>query len=107
MFLDRDSELQGTTEIGYMIHPDHAGHDFATAAVYSALAIGFEQWGVHRIYARVDEDNVGSARVCQKIGMRQEARLIENDRRGDVWSTEMIFAMLNREWKQPKGTGQS
>lgn len=99
VFLSKSAELQGTTELGYMLHPDHHGRGFATEAVAVALRIGFEEWGVHRIYARVNEDNTASARVCQKLGMRQEARLIESDRRGDVWSTELVFAMLDREWK--------
>lgn len=102
VFLSKDEELQGTTEVGYMFHPDHYGRGFATEAVREALRIGFEEWGVHRIYARVDEENIGSVRVCQKIGMRQEARLIESDRRGDVWSTELVFAMLDREWHERK-----
>lgn len=99
IFLSKDAELQGTTEIGYVIHPDYAGYGYATEAAREVLRIGFEEWGVHRIYARVDEDNTGSVRVCQHLGMRQEARFIENDRRGDKWSTELVFAMLDREWE--------
>ncbi|MCO5217193.1 MAG: GNAT family N-acetyltransferase [Thermomicrobiales bacterium] len=99
IYLNKDAELQGTTEIGYVIHPNYAGHGYATEAAREVLRIGFEEWGVHRIYARVDEDNTGSTRVCQHLGMRQEGRLIENDRRGDKWSTELVFAMLDREWK--------
>lgn len=30
--------------------------------------------------------------------MRQEARLIENDIRDGEWRTELVFAMLSREW---------
>ena len=100
VFLSKDDELAGTTEIGYVIHPDYAGHGYATEATREALRIGFEEWGVHRIYARVDEDNIGSVRVCQHLGMRQEGRLLENDRRDDKWSTELVFAMLDREWQQ-------
>ena len=99
VFLNKHDELQGSYEIGYMFHPDFYGHGYATETVREVLRIGFEEWDVHRIYARVDEDNIGSTRVCQKLGMRQEARLIESDRRGDVWSTELNFAMLNREWR--------
>lgn len=99
VFLNKEAELQGTAEVGYMLHPDHQGQGFATEAVRAALRIGFEEWCVHRMYARVDEDNIASVRVCQKLGMRQEARLIENDRRGHFWSNELIFAMLDREWK--------
>lgn len=105
VFLNKSAEMTGSYEIGYMIHPDHAGHGFATEAARMAMKIGFEKWGVHRIYARVDEDHVASARVCQRLGMRQEARLIENDKRGDLWSNELIFAMLDREWTAHLDTG--
>jgi RimJ/RimL family protein N-acetyltransferase len=98
VFLHRDDELAGTTELGYVIHPDFAGHGYGTEAAREVLRIGFEEWGVHRIYARVDEDNIGSVRVCQHLGMRQEGRLVENDQRDGEWSTELVFAMLDREW---------
>lgn len=98
VFLNKDAELNGTAEIGYVIHPDYEGHGYATEASREVLRIGFEEWHVHRIYARVDEENIGSIRICQHIGMRQEARLIENDQRDGKWSTELIFALLDREW---------
>ncbi len=98
VFLNKDDELAGTTELGYVIHPDFSGNGYATEAAREALRIGFEEWRVHRIYARVDEDNTGSVRVCQHLGMRQEARLVENDQRDGQWSTELVFAMLDREW---------
>lgn len=98
MMLRANGEPHVSFEIGYMIHPGHVGQGFATEAARATLRIGFEEWGVHRIYARIDADNIGSIRVCQRLGMRQEARLVENDRRGDVLSTELIYAMLNREW---------
>lgn len=99
MMLRASRETSGSYEIGYMIHPDHMGHGFATEAARCAMRVGFEEWDVHRIYARIDEENIASVRVCQHLGMRQEARLIENDKRGDAWSTELVFAILDREWK--------
>lgn len=106
VFLNRDAEMKGATEIGYMFHPNHAGHGFATEAVRAALRIGFEEWGEHRIFARVDEENIASVKVCEKLGMRQEARFIENDMRGEVWSNELVFAMLSREWVAQNGDSE-
>lgn len=103
IFLSNSDELHGSTEIGYVIHPDFAGNGFATEAAQQVLRVGFEDWKVHRVYARVDAENIGSMRVCQRLGMRQEARLIESDKRGDVWSTELVFAMLDREWTEMYG----
>lgn len=102
IFLSKDAELQGTAEIGYVIHPHYAGNGYATEAAREVLRIGFEEWQVHRIYARVDEDNIGSTRVCEHLGMRLEGTLLENDRRGDKWSTELVYAMLDREWEERK-----
>lgn len=103
VFLSKHEELQGTAEIGYMLHPDHAGKGFGTAAVRAALRIAFRDWGVHRVYARVDEENIGSVRICEKVGMRLEARFVDNDRnpmRNNAWSTELNYAILDREWEE-------
>ena len=41
-------------EIGYMFHPDHAGHGYATEAARVMLRLGFEEYGLHRIVGRLD-----------------------------------------------------
>lgn len=97
--IGRDAELTGSYEVGYVIHPAQAGHGFATEAARAAIEFGFAALGAHRVYARVDEDNIPSMRICQRLGMRQEARLIENDWRDDAWSNEVIFAIVDREWR--------
>ncbi|MEV4703980.1 GNAT family N-acetyltransferase [Actinoplanes sp. NPDC049316] len=85
-------------EIGYVFHPDHAGHGYATEAARAMLRLGFEELGLHRITARVDERNGASAAVVRRLGMRQEARLVENEMFKGEWSTELDFAMLATEW---------
>ena len=102
VFLRKDAEMHGSAETGYVVHPDHAGNGYATEAARAVLHIGFAEWKVHRIYARVDEENLGSVRVCERLGMRREGRLLENDRRGDAWSSELIFALIDREWTRMK-----
>jgi RimJ/RimL family protein N-acetyltransferase len=85
-------------EIGYVFHPDHAGHGYATEAARAMLRLGFEELGLHRIVARVDERNEASAAVLRRLGMRQEARLVENEMFKGEWTTELDFAMLAAEW---------
>ena len=53
---------------------------------------------VHRIVARIDERNEPSLRLARRLGMRQEARLVRNERFKGEWSTEVDFAMLAEEW---------
>jgi RimJ/RimL family protein N-acetyltransferase len=85
-------------EIGYVFNPDFAGHGYATEAARAVLRLGFEDLGLHRIVARLDERNEASARVARRLGMRQEARLVDNEIFKGEWSTELQFALLADEW---------
>jgi RimJ/RimL family protein N-acetyltransferase len=85
-------------EIGYVQHPDHGGHGYATEAAHELLRLGFEELGLHRIIARVDERNEASAKLLRRLGMREEARLVHNELFKGEWSTELDFAMLADEW---------
>ncbi|WP_250004120.1 GNAT family N-acetyltransferase [Actinoplanes sp. M2I2] len=85
-------------EIGYVFNPDFAGRGYATEAASAVLRLGFEDLGLHRIVARLDERNEASARVARRLGLRQEARLVDNEIFKGEWSTELQFAMLADEW---------
>lgn len=84
-------------EIGYALHPDVGGRGLATEAARATLGLAFTTYGFHRVYARIDEENLASVRVVERLGMRQEARLVESDLRDGVWSTELVYAILDRE----------
>jgi RimJ/RimL family protein N-acetyltransferase len=98
------SREHGGGEIGYVLHPDFGGHGYATEAVHALLRLGFDELGLHRIIARVDERNESSARLARRLGMRQEARLVHNEFFKGEWSTELDFAMLADEWPAYRGT---
>jgi RimJ/RimL family protein N-acetyltransferase len=85
-------------ELGYVVSPDFGGQGYATEAAREMLRLGFEELGLHRIVARVDERNESSARLARRLGMRQEARLVQNEFFKGEWSTELDFAMLAEEW---------
>lgn len=85
-------------EIGYVLNPDFAGHGYATEAAHALLRLGFDDLGLHRIVARIDERNGSSAKLARRLGMRHEARLVRNELFKGEWSTELDFAMLADEW---------
>jgi RimJ/RimL family protein N-acetyltransferase len=87
-------------EIGYVIHPDHQGRGYATEAARALLALGFEGLHLHRITGRIDQRNPASGAVLRKAGMRMEAVLVENEWFKGEWSTEVDFAILDREWRE-------
>ncbi len=96
-----DEHRQG--EVGYIIHPDRAGMGYATEAVRPLLRIAFHGLGLHRIVGRVEARNIASARVLEKLGMRLEAHLVENEWVKDEWQSELVYAILDREWRQTVG----
>ena len=62
------------------------------------LAFGFETLGLHRVIGRLDARNVASARVLEKLGMRREAELVENEWIKGEWQSELVYAVLAHEW---------
>ena len=97
------SEEHAGGEIGYVFNPSLGGRGYATEAVTMMLRLGFEELGIHRIIARIDERNDPSVRLARRVGMRQEARLVENEFFKGEWSTELDFAMLAAEWHAAHG----
>lgn len=91
-------------ELGYAFNPDFGGLGYATEAAHAMLRLGFEGLGLRRIIARLDERNEPSARLARRLGMRQEARLVQNELFKGEWSTELDFAMLADEWLARRGS---
>jgi RimJ/RimL family protein N-acetyltransferase len=86
-------------EIGFVFHPDHHGQGYATEAARPLLEFGFTAVGLHRIIGRLEARNAPSARVLEKLGMRREALLVENERVKGEWQSELDYAILEREWR--------
>ena len=89
-------------EIGYFVHPRHTGRGYATEGAGAMLRWAFEEAGFHRVFGRVEPRNVASARVLEKLGMRKEAHLVENEWVKGEWQSEAIYAILAREWRQAR-----
>jgi RimJ/RimL family protein N-acetyltransferase len=86
-------------EIGYIFNPAHHGRGYATEAARVLLDLGFGELGLHRIYARCAAANTASWRVMERLGMRREAHLRENMFVKGVWDEELIYALLEDEWR--------
>ncbi|WP_215545643.1 GNAT family N-acetyltransferase [Amycolatopsis sp. CA-230715] len=93
------SEEHRRAEIGFVFHPDHYGRGYATEAARELLRLGFDCLGLHRVIGRCDARNIASATVLGKLGLREEARLRENEFVKGEWVDELVFAILDREWR--------
>lgn len=86
-------------DIGYELDPRYWGHGYATEAARALLAFGFEELGLHRIWAWCIAENSSSVHVLEQIGMRQEGRLREHERMKGQWWDTLLYAILEHEWQ--------
>lgn len=91
------SERDKTAEVGFILDPRHQGQGFATEAARALLDWAFTS-GFHRVIGRTEARNTASARVLEKLGMRLEAHHVENEWVKGEWQSELVYAMLDREW---------
>jgi RimJ/RimL family protein N-acetyltransferase len=94
------SEGHSQGELGFVVHPAHQGRGYATEASRPLLDFAFGAAGLHRVVGRTEARNIASARVLEKLGMRREAHLIENEWVKGEWQSELVYAMLAEEWEK-------
>ena len=93
------SEEHRQGEIGFIVHPDHQGHGYATEASRALLQLAFEDLKLHRVVGHLEARNEASARVLEKLGMRREAHFVENEYVKGEWQSGLVYAILDREWR--------
>ena len=86
-------------DIGYELDPNYWGQGYATEAARALVDYGFSHLGVHRIWASCVADNLASAHVLEKLGMRLEGRLRENEYYKGRWWDPLVYAILDYEWR--------
>jgi RimJ/RimL family protein N-acetyltransferase len=86
-------------EIGFVFHPGYQGRGLATEAAEVVLGLGFGGLGLHRVIGRCDALNLPSARLMERLGMRQEAHFVHNEIFKGAWGDELVYAMLEDEWR--------
>jgi len=94
------SAVHRSGEIGWILNPKFSGRGLATEAAHALLHLCFEELGLHRVIARVESENESSRRLAARLGMRQEAELVDNEWFKGRWSSEVDFAMLEDEWRE-------
>jgi RimJ/RimL family protein N-acetyltransferase len=87
-------------ELGWVIHPEHAGQGYATEAVGELFRICFEDLGLRRVTALCFADNVPSWRLMERLGMRREEHNVRDSlHRSGEWLDGFGYALLAEEWR--------
>ena len=87
-------------ELGWALHPDHAGRGYATEAVRALFRLCFDDLGLRRVVAHCFADNVASWRLMERLGMRRECYTVrESLHRSGQWLDGMSYGLLADEWR--------
>lgn len=93
-FIDEDQ-----VELGCTLHISFQKKGYATEALHVIIDYLFIHLSKHRITTSVDPNNSNSIRLIERLGFRKEAHFIESLLVNNVWTDDVIYSILRREWK--------
>lgn len=105
---DAESDAD-TLSVGWNFNPGFAGKGYAFEAASALFRHLFTAGGIRRIYAYVEDHNVPSRRLCEKLGMRREGVFLDfvsftkDDAGNPIYENTMQYAILRREWQAAQG----
>jgi len=85
-------------EIGYWLGKKHWGEGLMTEAVRLVLKFGFGNLKLHRVYAKLFEENIASAGILEKCGFKLEGRMREERYRYGKWHDALRYGILESEF---------
>lgn len=95
---------EDTFSVGWNFNADFGGLGFASEAARALFAYLFTVRRARRLYAYVEDHNVASRRLCERLGMRQEGLFVEfvsfeaDDNGEPIFENTMQYAILRKEW---------
>lgn len=99
-----DSEEEQCGEIGYVVNPLFTGQGLATEASMALVSALFDTQKFRTILAKLDDRNVASRVVVEKLGFRQVSHAVEDELfKGERIST-FVYATLRDEWESSMST---
>jgi RimJ/RimL family protein N-acetyltransferase len=87
------------TEIGIALTASgERGHGLAAEALTLLIEYAFTELGLHRIWARIIENNTPSVRLFTRLGFRLEGRLRQHVRRRGQYRDMLVYGLLPEDW---------
>lgn len=85
--------------IGYELSPEYWHRGFMTEVIEKIVEYGFHHLELNRIEAFVEPKNVGSRRVLEKTGFREEGILKEHYFWRNSFVDNVVYALLKKDYK--------
>jgi ribosomal-protein-alanine N-acetyltransferase len=87
-------------EISYDLSPRWWGQGYMREALQAVLQFGFDRLNLHRIEALVDPRDTRSQNLLYGLGFKLEGVLRDHDLIKGRFQDDMVFALLEGEWKK-------
>jgi RimJ/RimL family protein N-acetyltransferase len=87
-------------EVGFSLIQAYQGQGYATEAVERLLDYLFQDLWVHRVRAFCLTENRASARLLERVGMRQEGYFQQSYWHRERWVDEYAYAILRDDWQK-------
>lgn len=81
-------------EIGYKFSSEHHHKGYATEAVEKLIDIAFSELNLHRLCARVQEDNLPSIRLLVGLGFEKEGICRDYLCLNGVWTDHLQYSLI-------------
>ncbi|MEN3161290.1 GNAT family protein [Tistrella mobilis] len=94
-----------TWSVGWNFNPAWGGRGYALEAARALFGWLFSTAGARRLYAYVEDHNLASQRLCERLGMRREGLFLDfvsfrTDATGaPIYENTFQYALLRREWE--------
>ena len=105
-----DGQLVGVTglvmkgdeiaELGYWIGVPFWNRGYGSEAARAIIRYGFEECGLHRIFAGHFTRNPASGKVMQKAGMTFEGTLRQHQKKWGEYLDVSFYGILREEWRR-------
>lgn len=83
-----------SAELGYWVAQPYWGRGVATEAVRQICRLGFEHYGLARIWAQCFDTNTASQKVLEKNGFCLEGRLRRSIYKKDQFHDALLYALI-------------
>lgn len=90
----------GRAEMGYWLGVPYWNRGYCSEAARALVAYGFEQMGLHRIFAHHLTRNPASGRVMQKAGMTYEGTQRQHIRKDERYEDVAAYGILRSEYEK-------
>jgi RimJ/RimL family protein N-acetyltransferase len=89
---------ENRAEIGYSISPHFQRKGLGREVTEALVGFLFEEMSIHKIIARTDPENLGSIKILEGIGFRNETHLKRSVKIRGEWKDDLVYVILQDEW---------